>query len=97
MIVRNISGTSQDSCECGSWQEHWKKFSGEPWRTFCCVRGCMKKAEVGAHVQKDDPTDKAWYIILVCMGHNAKASQLDVANDTILVSANVAETCGKKK
>ena len=26
-VKKNISGTSQNNCNCGSWLEHWEKFS----------------------------------------------------------------------
>ena len=28
MKVKNLNGTSQRTCKCGSWLKHWEKFSG---------------------------------------------------------------------
>lgn len=96
MRVNNINGTSQNFCKCGSWLNHWQKFSGQPIPTICPVLSCHELTAVGAHVQKDNSTDKSWYIIPLCRTCNAKAgSSLDVLSNVVLVSANVSETCGK--
>ncbi len=29
MKIKNINGTSQAKCSCGSWLKHWQNFSGE--------------------------------------------------------------------
>ncbi len=63
----------------------------------CPVIGCSNKAEVGAHVQKDDSADKSWYVIPLCKKHNSETGKaLEVRDDpTLLAAANVALTCGK--
>jgi len=95
MKVTNINGTSDNTCKCGSWLAHWKKFSGQS-ITFCPVENCLEKDLVGAHVQKDSTTDHNWYILPLCKTHNAKGKSLTVSDSYKLVSANVSETCGKK-
>ncbi|MFA5349125.1 MAG: hypothetical protein WC309_02000 [Candidatus Paceibacterota bacterium] len=96
MRVININGTSDNICSCGSWLNHWKKFSGQSLPTYCPEKNCRNKPEVGAHVQKDDVSDKKWYIIPLCKYCNAKTKgSLDVINSIVLVSANVKETCQK--
>jgi hypothetical protein len=96
MKVNNINGTSAKTCKCGSWLDHWKKFSGESLPTYCPEATCARKPEVGAHVQKDSATDNSWYIIPLCKIHNAETGKsLDISDSTTLVSANVSETCGK--
>jgi hypothetical protein len=92
--VRNINGTSQLACKCGSWLDHWKRFSGRALPVFCAEVSCREKPEVGAHVQKDYAFDSDWYIIPLCKGHNLTASSLDIMSDTVLVPANVSKTCG---
>lgn len=94
MKVRNINGTSANTCKCGSWLNHWKKFSHQSLPATCPVIGCWEPPEVGAHVQKDNSTDKSWYIIPLCKKHNAKADSLTVSDSIKLVSANVSNTCG---
>jgi len=94
MRVKNLNGTSQRTCECGSWLKHWENF-GEDIAIICSVVNCGGDAEVGGHVQKIG-NDNKWYIIPLCKSCNAKFGQeLNIDNDTKLVSANVSKTCGK--
>lgn len=96
MEIKNINGTSEKTCECGSWINHWEKFSGEELPSKCPVIGCNNKPEVGAHVQKDEKNDNNWYIIPLCKNcNNKKGETLQVENNIKLVSANVSKTCGK--
>ena len=96
MKVRNINGTSSNTCKCGSWLKHWEIFGGQTLPKYCPESSCLQKPEVGAHVQKDSSTDNDWYIIPLCSAHNAeKGKSIVVSDGTILVSANVAATCGK--
>jgi hypothetical protein len=94
MLVRNINGSSQNICACGSWLEHWKKFSGLNAPMFCPVIGCYAYAIVGAHVQKENVNDDNWYIVPLCKEHNSQTGHSLEIIDIKLVSANVAETCG---
>ncbi len=96
MKVNNINGTSQNTCKCGSWLEHWKRFSGQALPKWCSESGCIKAPEVGAHVQKDSSTDKGWYIVPFCNEHNGQTGKsLNLIDSAVLVSANVSQTCGK--
>lgn len=95
MKVKNIKGTSDNTCNCGSWLEHWRKFSvKKKLPTFCSEKSCGEAPAVGAHVQKDNSNDNSWYIVPLCNAHNKKTASLDL-KDVELVSANVKETCGK--
>lgn len=96
MKVKNVNGTSDNTCTCGSWLAHWKKFSGKEVPKYCAEVKCTNAPEVGAHIQKDSTVDNNWYIIPMCKTHNAKATELTISDSTILVSANVSQTCGKK-
>jgi len=96
MKVTNINGTSDNTCKCGSWLEHWKKYSGQSLPEFCPVEDCFEEPEVGAHVQKNSLTDKSWYIIPLCKTHNGKQGQSLEVDVVKLAPANVKETCGKK-
>lgn len=96
MKVKNINGTSAKTCKCGSWLDHWKKFSGQPLPANCAEVTCSQKPEVGAHVQKDSATDSNWYIVPLCKTHNAQTGKsLDIRDSVKLASANVSQTCGK--
>lgn len=95
--VKNINGTSDATCRCGSWLEHWKKFSGQVLPTCCPEVKCAHKPEVGAHVQKDSQVDASWYIVPLCKAHNAQIGKSLTLIDTVnLVSVDVASTCGAK-
>ena|SRR5712664_3416856 len=97
MRVNNINGTSEKSCFCGNWLNHWKKFSGQATSEYCAAHGCLEEATVGAHVQRDSSSDRGWYIIPFCDKHNRETGQTIEIGDTVaLASANVSTTCGKK-
>lgn len=96
MKVKNINGTSQNTCKCDSWLGHWEKFSGQSLPIYCPEVKCTQKPEVGAHVQKDSSTDSSWYIVPLCKAHNGETGKsLEISGSVTLVSANVSETCGK--
>lgn len=94
MKIKNINGTSQTKCVCGSWLDHWKKFSGQA-ITYCPETKCTKKDLVGAHVQKANSSDEKWYICPLCSAHNQSTGVLDIPDSCKLVSANKQETCEK--
>jgi hypothetical protein len=94
MKLNNINGTSAPACSCGSWLEHWTKFSGQSIPVLCPAFMCMEKIEAGAHVQKDGTEE--WYIVPLCKNHSAKTGESISVNDYFpLVSADVSATCGK--
>jgi hypothetical protein len=90
--VKNIDGTSDTKCKCGTWLDHWKKFSGQT-VTYCCEKTCTNKELVGAHVQKADSTDSYWYIIPLCHSHNKTTGELELSDGYRLVRANKQVTC----
>jgi len=94
MKIRNINGTSDSACACGSWLQHWKKFSGQK-TTFCLAVGCMEKDLAGAHVQKADARDDGWYIYPLCNFHNQRSKELKVSDGYKLVPADKAAACEK--
>jgi hypothetical protein len=95
MKVKNINGTTDNTCKCTSWLAHWKKFSQQT-TNYCQANGCTETDLVGAHVQKGGGSlDGSWYIYPLCKKHNKHSDELEVSNSYKLVSANVKETCGK--
>lgn len=92
MKVKNISGTSQNVCKCGSWIQHWRNFSGQQ-ATICRASGCSRKDLTGSHVQKDVYYDNGWYIVPFCNGHNHASGSVELVAGTVLVSANKKLTC----
>ena len=95
MKVRNINGTSNNICKCGSWLKHWEKYSGNI-TDYCVEINCLEKATDGAHVQKSTG-ERDWYIIPLCRLHNKQQEELEVINTVNLVSANITKTCGGLK
>jgi len=99
MKIKNINGTSQTTCACGSWLKHWEKFSGQSVPKYCPVitnhPGCTKKDLAGAHVRKYASSDEKWYIYPLCNAHNQSTGVLEVSDSYKLVSANKKETCEK--
>ncbi|USE34577.1 hypothetical protein [Endozoicomonas sp. SCSIO W0465] len=92
--VRNINGTSDHDCRCGSWLKHWELFSKEK-ASLCVEESCTNEATVGAHVQKISSYDNDWYIIPLCKHHNnLRGEEIELYGSPTLVSANVSETCG---
>ena len=95
MRVKNLTGTTPNRCSCGSWLVHWKNFSRRPAKD-CSVIRCPGSATVGGHVQKDSPADRNWYVVPLCDSCNSNRGQdLEIYNTTVLVPANVKETCEK--
>src|SRR5271154_6176419 len=96
MLVKNINARRQSSCQCGSWLDHWAKISGRPLPEYCSEPRCMRKPELGAHVQKVGSMDTSWYIIPLCVRHSIKADFLEIVDTTTLVSAHVNDTCARQ-
>jgi hypothetical protein len=91
--VKNVNGTSQTNCVCGSWLRHWEKFSGQTTR-YCGERSCIGTDLVGAHVQRAEGSDGSWYIVPLCQKHNKSAAPLEVILP--LVPANKKQTCERR-
>jgi hypothetical protein len=93
----NGNGTSHNTCKCGSWLEHWKKFGGGA-ITYCSEQSCVMNDLAGAHVMKAADNDNNWYIIPLCEDHNKMQGQdLEIVVSTVFVPADTKETCGKKE
>lgn len=94
MKIKNINGTVDNACSCGSWLMHWEKFSGQT-TEYCQEVACTNKDLVGAHVQKANSLDNKWYIYPLCNKHNRHDGELEVSDAFKLVPANKNETCEK--
>lgn len=92
IVVRNVVGSGEFKCGCGSWLDHHAQFSSySSW--FCSVSTCVRTADVGGHVQKCDAFDAHWYIVPLCSSCNGKSGELMLSSSVVMVSANVARTC----
>jgi len=87
---KNKNGTSERSCSCGSWKNHWINNSGKPWPVFCCASDCMLQAEVGAHVINF--TLSGEWIIPLCKGCNQRIDEFSISEYTTPVSGNKEKT-----
>lgn len=94
MILMNVSGTSALTCNCGTWLQHWKNFSGQVEPLYCPVALCMNTYLVGAHVMFVSGYDERWFIVPLCREHNSHTGFLRVSDNINLVLANRFLTCG---
>ena len=89
--IRNIKGTANNRCKCGSWINHWEKYS-QTKSTICAEIKCKNKIVLGAHIQKVNSESREWFIIPLCSAHNNSAETLCI-KQTIFVPANITITC----
>lgn len=93
--VKNLNGTGDAKCQCGSWINHWETFS-QVKAGICKEVKCTNPATDGAHVQKTIANDNNWYIIPLCKEHNLlKGKEIEVVDSTTFIPANKKETCEK--
>ena len=83
---KNKNGTSERSCKCGSWKEHWENNSCKPWPLNCCASDCNGIAEVGAHVI--NPNCSGEWIVPLCKGCNNRTDTFALKATSTLVPAN---------
>ena len=94
MRVYNVRGTSNRSCKCRSWIEHWHKYSPGV-ATVCKAKGCSNKDIVGAHVKKYNSTDLKEYIIPFCNFHNQQSGSIEINDGVSLAPANKSYSCDR--
>ena len=80
-------------CRCGSWFNHWHKFTQSKIR-MCVEQGCNGTDLEGAHVQLADSDDTAIYIVPLCSKHRASKEILSIIDSCKLISADINKTCG---
>lgn len=90
----------EELCPCGSWLDHWKKFSKKSPPTKCPVKGCDNKPWLAIQVQIGgqfhSSTGLSLRIIPICEDHaNEVGNELDIHGETAFVSANLADACEK--
>lgn len=90
---KNVSGTKDRSCSCGTWLNHWFLYSGSQNKANkCSVLGCNSIAEVGGHVRQGNGTKE--YIVPLCKGCNNSTQSFTLKLGTRVAPANKSETCG---
>lgn len=99
--MENKAGTSDLSCACESWLDHWKTFANVTTTPECHVEGCTEYAEVGAHVILTNVSNEALknltYIAPMCKSHNGTKGKLKSKFDMLFINADKLLTCGEKK
>lgn len=90
----NKSGTSDRSCVCGTWKQHWITFSKKSWPDQCSVSTCSSKPTLGGHVINKDVTGER--IVPLCDSCNKLSGTFTLKASVSVPSANKAETCEKK-
>ncbi len=97
MRVKNLNRGPDRACNCDSWVLHWVKYSGRPWPPCCSVRNCIEKAAVGAQAQIDLFGDNQWYIVPLCVWHNATRNVwLELSEHALLVPAVTTDACRRR-
>lgn len=88
--VKNLNGTTDNKVPSGysSWKEWWEKKTNRKF-SDCSCGDCKKTADVGAHVQKAEGSDKKWYIVPLCTSCNTgKKNVVFEVRDNDLVAVN---------
>ena len=83
----------EQKCRCGSWFNHWHKFTQSNIR-MCVEQGCNEIDIEGAHVSKSESEDTTLYIVPLCSKHRASKEILSIIDSCKLVSADINTTCG---
>ncbi len=98
MKVRNINGADASDPHCGTWLQHWLRYSRQPLPRFCVEAECPRHPTTGALVQKEDAGDDGWYVVPLCEVHSAlKGQSLMLARHATLVTADVQKTCDRPR
>jgi hypothetical protein len=96
MRIKNINDMCEQSCRCGSWLEHWKNHSKQPFPNVCPAKGCEQVPVAGAFVQKDNYFNTDWYIVPLCHKHNRLyGASLDLSDSVALVLGKAFKDCGQ--
>jgi hypothetical protein len=90
----NKVGTSNRSCACGTWKQHWMNFSNRAWPIKCSLLGCENAPTLGAHLINTSSNDE--YIVPFCDSCNKIATYFTIEEGSILIRANPSMTCIKK-
>ncbi|MCC6448890.1 MAG: hypothetical protein IT215_09435 [Chitinophagaceae bacterium] len=90
--IKNLEGTAEKKCNCGSWLQHWDAQTSLKMPEYCVANNCTNKVEVGAHVKQIGGSDDKHYIVPFCQSCN-KSDKEFMVSSAYLVSANKTLTC----
>ena len=88
---KNKKGTSNRSCKCGTWKQHWINNSLEPWPDKCSIKNCNNSATLGAHIINSKVEGEK--IVPACDSCNKLSGEFSLKGGITLVSANKLKTC----
>lgn len=88
---KNKKGTSNRSCNCGSWKQHWINNSAIVWPKKCSIFGCINDASLGAHIYNSSVSGEK--IVPACDSCNKQDKEFNLKGGVQLVSANKKLTC----
>ena len=86
MLVKNVNGSGRFDPPAGysSWLHYWEVKTGRK-VSFCTTSDCWFMDLVGAHVQKANSDDKAWYIVPLCNSCNHRTDTFEVTETLVPV------------
>jgi hypothetical protein len=90
---RNVNGSGDRTCPCGTWKKHWENFSNHSWPDKCAIKECNSKPILGAHVYHLDVSGEK--IIPACNECNQLVGKFTLKPETKFAAANTSETCEK--
>jgi hypothetical protein len=88
---KNKKGTSDRSCNCGTWKQHWINKSGKSWPNECSISGCYNLPTLGAHIIHSEVEGEK--IVPACDSCNKLGYEFNLKGGITLVSANKTTTC----
>lgn len=88
----NATGTTDDTCPCDTWKDHWKNNTDKSWPATCSVVNCNNSANVGAHVDNADA--QGTWIVPMCSSCNGTDGSFDLKGGVTLVPAKTLKGCG---
>ena len=86
-------GGSNLSCLCPNWLKHYKNNKKGRMPSFCADTKCSTSPNTGAHVVKVGSSDRKWYIIPTCNGHNFGKKNIFASRDREIVHISKQSGC----
>lgn len=90
---KNKVGTSNRSCKCKTWKQHWLNGSNNSWPNVCSISGCSNTPTLGAHIINSNVSGER--VIPACDSCNKLSDEFNLKEGVILVLANKSKTCNQ--
>lgn len=91
----NKKGTSNRSCGCGTWKNHWSNSSDKSWPSDCSKKDCTNTPVLGAHIYNSKVTGEQ--IVPFCDSCNKLSETFSLNVGVVLIPANKSKTCEQNK